>query len=60
MNLSLIAFDADDTLWHTENMFQEVQTRLTAILDKYAPHDRVVANLHATEERNVGLFGYGA
>jgi len=57
--IEAIAFDADDTLWHSEGMFQETQRRLEQILDAYAPHDEVAAHLHETEEKNIGLFGYG-
>jgi putative hydrolase of the HAD superfamily len=57
--ISVIAFDADDTLWHTESLFVETQARLTAILDRYAPHAEVVARLQETEHRNLALFGYG-
>ena len=57
--ISVIAFDADDTLWHTESLFVETQARLVAILDRYAPHDEVVARLQETEQRNLALFGYG-
>jgi putative hydrolase of the HAD superfamily len=54
-----IAFDADDTLWHTESLFQETQARLSEILDNYADHDTVQSRLHDVEVRNVKLFGYG-
>jgi len=57
--ISVIAFDADDTLWHTESLFVETQARLVAILDRYAPHGEVVARLQETEQRNLALFGYG-
>ncbi len=54
-----IAFDADDTLWHNETLFQETHGRLEEILDRYAPHDEVRRRMQATEERNVKIFGYG-
>lgn len=54
-----IAFDADDTLWHTETLFQETQVGLAEILGHYAPPDEVQRRLHATEERNVKVFGFG-
>ncbi len=31
-NVNVIAFDADDTLWHTENNFQEVQRKFAGML----------------------------
>lgn len=54
-----IAFDADDTLWHTEALFQETQSRLVEILGHYAAPDEIQRRLHATEERNVKVFGFG-
>ena len=54
-----VCFDADDTLWHTETLFQETQARLAAILETYASPDLVQQRLHATEDRNVKIFGYG-
>ncbi len=57
--ISVIGFDADDTLWHTENMFQGVQARLEEILARHAPREEVERRLHATEIANVKLFGYG-
>ncbi len=58
--LEVIAFDADDTLWHNEHLFQDIQARLSEILEQYAPHDQVQSRLHQTEMSNVKLFGYGA
>jgi len=58
-HLKAIAFDADDTLWHTENLFQDVQKELSSILDQYAPHEEVQNRLHQTEMKNITLFGYG-
>jgi putative hydrolase of the HAD superfamily len=57
--LDIIALDADDTLWHCESLFQSTQVRLIEILDQYADHQKVTALLHDTEERNIGLFGFG-
>ena len=54
-----IDFDADDTLWHNEVLFDASQRRLAAILDQYAPHAEVEARLAETESRNISLFGYG-
>ncbi len=59
-NLEVIAFDADDTLWRTEHLFQEIQRRLSEILDRYAPHDQVQDRFHKMEMDNIKLFGYGA
>ncbi len=57
--IQAIAFDADDTLWHCESLFQDTQARLSDILDRYADHAEVSRRLHDTEARNIKLFGYG-
>jgi len=54
-----IAFDADDTLWHTENLFQDTQNKLASILERYAPRELVDEKLYETEKKNVELFGFG-
>lgn len=57
--LEVIVFDADDTLWHNEHLFQDTQRRLSELLDPYGTHSQVQAALALRERRNVGLFGYG-
>lgn len=58
-NITAISFDADDTLWHTENLFQDIQTRMGEILAPYATLEQVQDHFHETEVKNVKLFGYG-
>lgn len=55
----VIAFDADDTLWHTEQLFQDVQNRLYEMMSAYASVEEVQAHFHDMEMTNVRLFGYG-
>ncbi len=57
--ISVVAFDADDTLWHTEQLFQDVQDRLYELMSAYAPKEDVQAHFHDMEVKNVRLFGYG-
>lgn len=54
-----VAFDADDTLWHSESLFADAQTRLSEVLAPYASHDEVARELLAVSEQNMGLLGYG-
>lgn len=54
-----IGFDADDTLWHSEILYAEAQAQLRQMLGGYAAPDRIDAVLHATEMRNLALYGYG-
>jgi putative hydrolase of the HAD superfamily len=55
----LIAFDADDTLWHNERLYAETQTRFTQLLSQYHPAEWVSARLYQTETNNLQHFGYG-
>jgi putative hydrolase of the HAD superfamily len=54
-----IGFDADDTLWHNENIFERVQERYFALLARYHDAATVKRALQATETRNLELYGYG-
>lgn len=58
-NFDVIAFDADDTLWHSENLYAATQAAYRQLLGGYAAPDRIDAVLHDTEMRNLSLYGYG-
>lgn len=55
----LIAFDADDTLWHNESLYTATQTSLAQLLAPYLNGVDVGARLYETETRNIPYFGYG-
>jgi putative hydrolase of the HAD superfamily len=56
----LIAFDADDTLWHNERLYEHTQAGLAALLFAYGVGAQLLAErLYQAETRNIGLFGYG-
>ena len=55
-----IAFDADDTLWHNEPIFDLTQERVTELLAEWAPAEHLGERLSYFERRNLRLFGYGA
>lgn len=57
--IKVIAFDADDTLWHNEHYFQEVEHKFCAMLEEYLPQHTVERELLQTEIKNVSLYGYG-
>ena len=57
--IKVIAFDADDTLWHNENYFQEVETAFCQLLEDYLPQHSTERELLKTEIANVSLYGYG-
>ncbi|KPA21024.1 dUMP phosphatase [Shimia sp. SK013] len=58
-NLSTIAFDADDTLWHTERIFRLTQARFAELLRDYADTEHLEHRLLEAERRNVGHYGFG-
>ncbi len=55
----VIAFDADDTLWHNETFFQEAHQRFHAIVQPYLKAPWTGRELHEVEIRNLEHFGYG-
>ena len=57
--IKVIAFDADDTLWHNENLFQEAEREFCLLLENYLPVHTTERELLQTEIRNIGLYGYG-
>ena len=57
--ISVIAFDADDTLWVNEPYFQEVEHKFCVLLEDYLPAHAVSKELYAVEMHNLPLYGYG-
>jgi putative hydrolase of the HAD superfamily len=55
----VIGFDADDTLWHNENLFEKTHERYRALLAHYYDTATVERTLLVTEMRNLELYGYG-
>jgi putative hydrolase of the HAD superfamily len=54
-----IGFDADDTLWHNENIFERVHEQYFELLARHHDAATVKRALDATERRNLDLYGYG-
>ena len=57
--IRIIGFDADDTLWHNESIFEHAHVAYRQLLSKYHPAEEVNRVLYATEMRNLALYGYG-
>jgi putative hydrolase of the HAD superfamily len=57
--LKVIAFDADDTLWHNEMFFREVEERYCQLLGEFLPPHTVSRELLKTEIGNLEHYGYG-
>ena len=55
-----IGFDADDTLWHCERDFDQIQQRFGELLAPWMERDTAAtSHLEAIERRNLEIFGYG-
>jgi putative hydrolase of the HAD superfamily len=59
--IEVVAFDGDDTLWHSESHFVDAHERFCALIGPYVS-DRALLDeqVVATERENLALYGYGA
>jgi putative hydrolase of the HAD superfamily len=57
--IRIIGFDADDTLWHNESIFEHAHVAYRQLLARHHPAAEVDRVLYATEMRNLPLYGYG-
>lgn len=55
----VVGFDADDTLWHNESIFEKMHERYRALLAQFHDTATVDRTLLAMELRNLDLYGYG-
>ena len=54
-----VAFDADDTLWHNEDLFEAVHRQYEELLSPWADAVTVDDRLHEVQMANLPRFGYG-
>lgn len=59
MPIELIAFDADDTLWHHERYFKLTEAKFRELLRPYAEPHHLSEHLLAAERRNIAHYGFG-
>jgi putative hydrolase of the HAD superfamily len=57
--IRVVAFDGDDTLWHSETEFIATQDRLRAREAPYVDPEELDARLLERERANLARFGYG-
>ncbi|MFN3703496.1 HAD family hydrolase [Thermomonas sp.] len=57
--IALVGFDADDTLWRSQDYFDAAQAQFEQILSAYVDLDDVLQRLYDYEARNIAIFGYG-
>jgi putative hydrolase of the HAD superfamily len=60
--IDLVGFDGDDTLWRSQEFYDQAQEAFEAILARYVDlgAEGLRQALLATERGNIALFGYGA
>jgi len=57
--IALVGFDADDTLWRSQDYFDEAQAEFERIVGAYVDLTDAGDRLYAVEKGNLALFGYG-
>lgn len=59
--IRLVGFDADDTLWRSQDYFDDAQLEFERIVGRYVDlaDVRVADALYAVEMANLAVFGYG-
>lgn len=59
--IEVVAFDGDDTLWHSESHFVDAHQRFCELLGPYVDDTRRIdEQVIATERANLALYGYGS
>ena len=59
VRIRTIGFDADDTLWHSENHFQSAHAEYVNVMSDHLDADTIEAKLLETERKNLAVYGYG-
>jgi putative hydrolase of the HAD superfamily len=57
--ITTIGFDADDTLWHNELIFEAAHDRYRGLLARWHDAATIDHRLFTTEMANLELYGYG-
>ena len=62
VDIRLVGFDGDDTLWRSQDYYDDAQAEFERIVGRHVDlaDARVHEHLYAVEKRNLALFGYGA
>ncbi len=55
----IIAFDADDTLWHNEPYFDEAQERFCELFQDFASKQEILGLILNHQIKNLPLYGFG-
>lgn len=58
-DIRLVAFDADDTLWDNQSLFDNAVEDYCALMSPYGTRDEMYSALYKTECGNMDSLGYG-
>jgi putative hydrolase of the HAD superfamily len=58
-NVKIIAFDADDTLWHNEPYFDEAQARFCKLFQDFASSQEILGMILNHQVKNLPIYGFG-
>ena len=59
MKFKVIAFDADDTLWHNDPYFDEAQDKFCTLFQSYASRQELLQLILQHQVNNLPLYGFG-
>jgi putative hydrolase of the HAD superfamily len=59
MNIKVIAFDADDTLFINEPYFEETEKEFCILMEDYLSHQSISQEVFRLQVANLPLYGYG-
>lgn len=57
--VTVLGFDADDTLWQNECFFRETEGRFLDLLSDFGDRPTLASQLFAVEKRNIPIYGFG-
>lgn len=57
--VSVIGFDADDTLWQNEQYYKLTESHFRSLLAEFAEGDHISERLLEAEKRNLAHYGFG-
>ena len=58
-NITVVGFDADDTLWVNETYFRDVEHKFAQLLSAYETENKIDQELFKMEMQNLSTYGYG-
>lgn len=59
MNITMLGFDADDTLWHTELHYLQVQDAVVQLLSSWQQAETIQELINQVNIDNLPQYGYG-